>query len=332
MHFRQDVLSGFCPHKRFRGHIIVAEVCLNRLNELWDAVEDTTANAPLRQVAEPAFDRVEPRTRRRDEVQMDAWMPPYPPAHGGVLVRRVIVQDQMQIESGGRLRIDLLEEPEKLLVAMARHAVADDRSIEHAQCREECRRAVAFVVVRHCATAALFHREAGLGAVQGLDLAFLIHAQDEGVLRRVQIQAHHIRHFLLKVGIPAELEGADQMGFEAMCLPHALHQRRIGPQMPGQRSRGPVRRGGGPGLGGGVKNLRLQRLPTPGRASTSRGVMFKPDQPVCGKALSPESHRLPTRSHSCGDVPIFMPLGGQQDHRCAQRQSDGGAPAPGPLA
>jgi hypothetical protein len=52
-------------------------------------------------------------------------MPPHPPAHGGVLVRGVMVQDQMQIESGRRLRIDLLEEPDECLVSMARQAVAD---------------------------------------------------------------------------------------------------------------------------------------------------------------------------------------------------------------
>ena len=70
---------------------MVAEVLRNRLNELGDAAEDATANTPLRQVAEPAFDRVEPRTRSRGEVQVEAWMPPHPPAHGGVLVSGVIV-------------------------------------------------------------------------------------------------------------------------------------------------------------------------------------------------------------------------------------------------
>lgn len=89
MRFFQDVLSGFRPDERFWSNIMVAEVLLNRLNELRNAAEGTTANTPLRQVAEPAFDRVEPRTRRRDEVQGDAWMPPHPPAHGGMLVSSV---------------------------------------------------------------------------------------------------------------------------------------------------------------------------------------------------------------------------------------------------
>lgn len=82
---------------------MVTEVLLNRLNELRDDAEDSAANASVRPVTEPAFDRVEPRTRRRDEVQVEAWMPSHPPAHGGVLMGGVLVQNQMQIERGGRI-------------------------------------------------------------------------------------------------------------------------------------------------------------------------------------------------------------------------------------
>lgn len=136
MNFRQDVLSGFRPAERLGSHIIVAEVLINRLNELSDAAEDSTANASLRQVAEPAFDRVEPRARRRNEVQVEAWVPPYPSAHGRVRVRRVIVHDQMKRKPGRRLHIDFLEEADKFLMSMAWHAVADDGAIELVQCGE----------------------------------------------------------------------------------------------------------------------------------------------------------------------------------------------------
>lgn len=47
-----------------------------------------------------------------------------------------------------------------------------------------------------------------------------------------------------------------------------------------------------------------------------------------GKALSLEPHGLPTRSHGDGDLPVFVPLDGQQDHLCTQGQADGGAPSP----
>ena len=222
MHFRSDVLNGFRPDERFRGTIMVAEVLRHRLNEPSDATKDSTANTPLRQVAEPAFDRGEPRTRRRDEVQVEAGMPSHPPAHGGVRVRGVIVQDQMQLERGRRLRIDLLEKLATLVVPMARQAVTDHVPIKQAQRRKQGGRAVALIIVRHGAAPTVLHREARLGAIQGLDLAFLIHAEDEGMLGRVQLQAYDILHFLLEVRIPAERERADPLRLEAVCLPHVL--------------------------------------------------------------------------------------------------------------
>lgn len=95
MLLRQEVLTGLLLDERLGSHMIVKEVLAKRLNELSNAAENSAANASLRQRAEPAFDRVEPRTRRWTEVQMEAWMPPNPSAYGWILVRRVIVQDQM---------------------------------------------------------------------------------------------------------------------------------------------------------------------------------------------------------------------------------------------
>jgi hypothetical protein len=57
-----------------------------------------------------------------------------------MLVCTVIVDDQMQSEIGRCLDVDLLEEPKEFLVAMARHAVADDVPIQHTQCGEQRRR------------------------------------------------------------------------------------------------------------------------------------------------------------------------------------------------
>jgi hypothetical protein len=48
---------------------------------------------------------------------------------------------------------------------------------------------VALVVVRHSAPAPALEGQAGLGAVEGLDLALLVRAQDDGVFGRVQVQA-----------------------------------------------------------------------------------------------------------------------------------------------
>src|SRR5512134_2832104 len=101
-------------------------------------------------------------------------MPPEPGFHAWVFVGPVIVHDQMQREMGWRLGIDLLEEADELLVAMPRQAIPDDGAIEQAQRREQGRGAVPFIVVRHGPTAALLQRKPWLGAIEGLNLAFLV--------------------------------------------------------------------------------------------------------------------------------------------------------------
>jgi len=49
-------------------------------------------------------------------------------------------------------------------------------------------------------------RQDRLGSVQGLDLGLLVHAQDHGLLRRVQVQAHHVADLGLQLGVGGELE------------------------------------------------------------------------------------------------------------------------------
>jgi hypothetical protein len=61
-----------------------------------------------------------------------------------------------------------------------------------------------------------------LRAIQCLNLAFLVHAQHHGLIRRVQIDAHHVRQFADEVGIGGQLKGPDAVRFETVRLPNAL--------------------------------------------------------------------------------------------------------------
>ena len=59
-------------------------------------------------------------------------------------------------------------------MAVALHAAADDRAVEHVEGGEQRGRAVALVVVGHGPGPPLLHRQARLGAVERLDLALLV--------------------------------------------------------------------------------------------------------------------------------------------------------------
>ncbi len=59
------------------------------------------------------------------------------------------------------------------------HVAADYGSVEHVQRGEQGGHAVALVVVGHGPGAALLHRQAGLSAIEGLDLAFFVDAEQK---------------------------------------------------------------------------------------------------------------------------------------------------------
>jgi hypothetical protein len=55
----------------------------------------------------------------------------------------------------------------------------------------------------------------GLGAVQRLDLALLVHAQHHGLLGRVEVEPDHVDELLLEPWVTRDLEGLHQVGLEA---------------------------------------------------------------------------------------------------------------------
>ena len=64
----------------------------------------------------------------------DAGMSCQPLHDLGMLVGRVVVEDDMDQLACGHLSLDSIEETDELLMAVALHAAADDAAVEHIQC------------------------------------------------------------------------------------------------------------------------------------------------------------------------------------------------------
>jgi len=112
---------------------------------------------------------------------MKPWVFRQPVLYHRVFVGTVVVEDHVQIE----LRWSLpLQVPGQ--------AVTDDGSLQDVEGGKKGGCAVAFVIVRHRSAAALFHGQARLGAIQGLNLALFIHTQHEGFIGRIEIESDHI--------------------------------------------------------------------------------------------------------------------------------------------
>ncbi len=179
-----------------------------RVNQLLDVAERTTANALVRDFPEPTLNQVQPRTGGRREAHMNARVSLQPPLDFRVLVRRVVVDNQMQARFAWRLRVNQSQELDPLLVSVTRHARADQSPFRHCQRRELRGGPVAFVVVCQRPATALLHWQARLRTVQDLDLTLLIrtacaylHAdriKHQGMFRWVEIESYDVDQFLHK--------------------------------------------------------------------------------------------------------------------------------------
>src|SRR6202035_5279008 len=104
---------------------------VDRCFEFRDIVEDASADALARDLGEEPLDEIEPRTGCRREMQLETLVPGEPALHLLCLVRGVIVDDQMQIEMGGRLAADLPQERQEFVRPVAWQTFADDLASRH---------------------------------------------------------------------------------------------------------------------------------------------------------------------------------------------------------
>ena len=115
------------PDKGLWVVIGFGEVAVDGGLEIDDAGEHAALEPLPGQFGKEAFDGIEPRGRGRGEMEMEPWMAFEPGADLGMLVRRIVVDDQVQLEVGRGFAIDLVEEADELLMPAAAHALADDR-------------------------------------------------------------------------------------------------------------------------------------------------------------------------------------------------------------
>jgi hypothetical protein len=135
---------------------------------------------------------VQPRARRRREVQFEPRVLLEPGLDIGVVVGGVVVEDQMDLKAFWGPRDHRPQELQELGVAVTGKALTDHRAGQDIQGGEQRRGAVALLVVGHRTRPPGLDRQARLSAIERLDLALLVHVQDNRVLRRVQIQANHV--------------------------------------------------------------------------------------------------------------------------------------------
>jgi len=291
---------------------MMVEVLLDGGFELGHTLEDTASDSIDSDAAEEALDLVEPRCRRRGEVHVETWMPLKPSLHLGVLVGGVIVSDEVQIQPLWAVAVDGAQKFKPFLVAVALHALPNNPAGGDIEGGKQRRRSIAFVVVGHSPGPPFFHWQAGLRAIQRLDLAFLIDREYQGFVRWIEIKTHDILDLLDEAFVVRQLKGLDQMRLQAVCVPNPLHARVADAERLGQRAGTPVRRGGWLLMQGHFDRSFDHRCREWRFPSTTRSVPLQPGKPARHIAFLPAAHCALALAHRPNDRHLADPVSRQQ--------------------
>jgi hypothetical protein len=173
------------------------------------------------------------------------------------------------------------------------------------------------VVVRHGAGAPRLHRQSRLGAVQRLDLALLVDREDDGVGRRIDVEADHVLELFGELRVVGQLERADAVRREPVGLEDTLHRSQADASRLRQHPPGPMGRFSWRSPERQVDDA-LHRLGRKGLLAGLAGfVTQQPSHALAHEALLPAPH------HRLGQLRAAHDLVGAA--ALARRQNDLGA-------
>ncbi len=116
-------------------------------------------------------------------MQVIAGMTGQPGFNLGMFVGGVVVHHQVHIDVGQDVAVQVLEKGQEFLMTMAGFALRDHAAIQDVEGGKERSGAVAEVVVSDpLDVLTQTQRQDRLGAFERLNLAFFVHAQDQGVV------------------------------------------------------------------------------------------------------------------------------------------------------
>ena len=173
------------------------------------------------------------------------------------------------------------------------------------------------------------HRQQRLRTVQCLNLGFLIHAQHQGFIWRMQIQADDIPHLFNEQRVLGKLKGFGTMWLQSERTPDAADRALAKRAATSHRAGRPVRgvgwtflqRQGEHALDGGIANL--------SRSARAR-LIQQPIQTPRHKAAAPLSHRGFGQLHLLRHLRVRFPFRAAQDDPRPQGQGLGGSRTPHP--
>ena len=177
---------------------------------------------------------------------------------------------------------------------------------------------MAFIVVRQRAAAPFFQGQTRLRAIQGLNLALLIHANHHRLLGRIQIKADHVGQLFQKLGVARQLETLHPVRLHIMTPPDVADRGLAHPLGLRHLSATPMRHARRLGLQGRIHDGFNLLRPIGRLAPASRGDLPQALQAGPAKTGSPQGHRLAIGSPLPRNRTLRLAFGCRQHDAAAQ--------------
>src|SRR5580700_7883959 len=100
---------------------------------------------------------------------------------------------------------------------------AENFALEIAEGGEQRDCSVTLVIMGARADVSHAQRQTWLGSLQRLALALLITAQNQSLVRRIEVEPNHIPELFVKKRVRGQLEGAGKVRLDIVVLPDAAH-------------------------------------------------------------------------------------------------------------
>ena len=204
---------GIRPLKRRGLVIVVTNVGDDLASEVRDRCEDAAGDHVAFDLREPEFHLIEPRAIGRGEMQMDAGMASEEGRDQLGLVRREVIEDEVDVPWAAVAANDGLEKRDEFITGVARHCHARDVARLRIERRVERECPVAGVLEAVAFRAAGGERKDRIESIQGLKTGLFVQTEHGGMARRMEIQADDVSRFPFKVRV-----GGPDIAFQSMRL------------------------------------------------------------------------------------------------------------------
>jgi len=123
-----------------------------------------------------------------------------------VFVRGVIIHNDVYVPVFWRRPVYGVQKADEFLMPVALHVLTDHCTVENIQGGEKGCCSMAFIIMRHRLPPPFFERQARLSSVERLDLALLVNAEHNRMVRRINVKSDHIVQFFCKFRVIRQFE------------------------------------------------------------------------------------------------------------------------------